>query len=677
MKYKLGIFVILVGSLMFNSCRIQTESKEKTPTETGPLGNINVPDDFDFSTSKKASITINNTSSVSSAKYSFFLYDESFIKKVPYNDVTSGDVIEVEGLRHEFINHTIGSIVSSEQKINVDFIVPTYINSLYVLKNQSGIYSSEIIELNNSLGKTLSGSATFLTQNDVTDLLYLVNCSGEVTVVNPLTGVQTLITIMPYEDGSCAIAVDTDNKLLYTISGNYPYYTYKYDLKSSVWTRLGKAAPGVRLEFIKGTEGFNEESNDMLYHSSASNLYKVSPVTGNVVKTFNTITNLDSNSGGDLAYDDVNKQLYIVTSTGLYSLTINGSDVVAGRISGTSPPMTYNSLTFDSNNLLWTNGTYVDGSRMGIMSPGDGVAALEHEILEGHKVPMDYIVHDLGTLRFDPADVPEIDTDGDGTFDFYDDAPTDPDIATISYSPSLLGYGTYAFEDLWPSKGDYDFNDLVVNYRLKTMKNTDGLVKKFEWEFFVKHIGGSYHNGFGLAFDFDKSLVESVNGAKYTETGLILVDANGLESDQDKAVAIVFDDGHKQSEQKIIFSLIFKDPVTTEVAGNIPFNPFIFINGDRPREVHLTNYAPTSKASDKFFNIGDDSTDPSKEQYYKSKSNLPWALHIIHDFIPLVEKTSILEGYNFFKDWASSGGKSYKDWYTDKSGNRNGSKLRK
>ncbi len=56
------------------------------------------------------------------------------------------------------------------------------------------------------------------------------------------------------------------------------------------------------------------------------------------------------------------------------------------------------------------------------------------------------------------------DTDGDGVDDENDAYPTDPDRSTDQYLPSENTYGTMAFEDLWPSEGDYDFNDMVVNY---------------------------------------------------------------------------------------------------------------------------------------------------------------------------------------------------------------------
>ena len=40
------------------------------------------------------------------------------------------------------------------------------------------------------------------------------------------------------------------------------------------------------------------------------------------------------------------------------------------------------------------------------------------------------------------------------------------------------------------------------------------------------------------------------------------------------------------------------------------------------------------------------------------------------------EKTAIIDAYNFFADWASSGGSSYIDWYLDKPGYRNNANLK-
>ena len=74
-----------------------------------------------------------------------------------------------------------------------------------------------------------------------------------------------------------------------------------------------------------------------------------------------------------------------------------------------------------------------------------------------------------GTYWSDPANgcVPLstgiTDTDNDGVADEDDDYPSDPYRAYNNYYPAQGVYGTVAFEDNWPNKADYDFNDLVVN----------------------------------------------------------------------------------------------------------------------------------------------------------------------------------------------------------------------
>ncbi|NLH53483.1 MAG: LruC domain-containing protein, partial [Bacteroidales bacterium] len=64
------------------------------------------------------------------------------------------------------------------------------------------------------------------------------------------------------------------------------------------------------------------------------------------------------------------------------------------------------------------------------------------------------------------------DADGDGVGDQDDEYPTDPFRAFNNYYPSSNGFATLAFEDNWPNKGDYDFNDVVVDYQLNRVTNS-------------------------------------------------------------------------------------------------------------------------------------------------------------------------------------------------------------
>ncbi|MEO1480382.1 MAG: LruC domain-containing protein, partial [Bacteroidota bacterium] len=102
------------------------------------------------------------------------------------------------------------------------------------------------------------------------------------------------------------------------------------------------------------------------------------------------------------------------------------------------------------------------------------------------------------------------DTDGDGVPDTQDDAPNDPTVATYEYGPARDQFGTLAYEDLWPGQGDYDFNDLVVDYNLRFARNAAGDLTKLDGQFVVKAIGAGYRNALALALPVDDEVVEVV-----------------------------------------------------------------------------------------------------------------------------------------------------------------------
>jgi LruC domain-containing protein len=126
----------------------------------------------------------------------------------------------------------------------------------------------------------------------------------------------------------------------------------------------------------------------------------------------------------------------------------------------------------------------------------------------------------------------------------------------------------------------------------------------------------------------------------------------------------------------ITIHITFSSPVYQMSQTNIEnFNPFIFVNEVRDHEVHLPDYLPTSLANPAFFNTFDDNTIPSANKYYKSSNNLPWAINIYEGFDYPKEKVDIINTYLHFKDWVTSGGMLYPDWYQDKPGYRNTSNI--
>ena len=60
---------------------------------------------------------------------------------------------------------------------------------------------------------------------------------------------------------------------------------------------------------------------------------------------------------------------------------------------------------------------------------------------------------------------------------------------------------------------------------------------------------------------------------------------------------------------------------------------------------------------------------------HKTKNNLPWAMDLSENWDYPIEKTQIIDAFNYFGMWAQSFGTTYQDWYLKKSGYRNESAI--
>jgi LruC domain-containing protein len=289
----------------------------------------------------------------------------------------------------------------------------------------------------------------------------------------------------------------------------------------------------------------------------------------------------------------------------------------------------------------------------------------------------------------DTDNVPVVDTatdsDGDGVGDTRDEYPKDPARAVNNYTPTKNTYSTLAYEDLWPFQGDYDLNDLVVNYQFQEVLNASNQVVEMKVKVYPKAIGASFASGWGFQMPIDPTMVKSVTGASLTE-GKIKTAANGLEADQKYAVVIAFDNAFKRMKpysgfvnttqgstlvaptDTLNLNIVFTSPVNKGTLGNAPFNPFSFKSDERGKEVHLPNMAPTSKADVALFGTGNDQSQPSKSIYYKTAKGLPWAIDFTSEFRYPAESQAIIDTYLKFGEWAESGGTSYPDWYLQKTG---------
>ena len=233
--------------------------------------------------------------------------------------------------------------------------------------------------------------------------------------------------------------------------------------------------------------------------------------------------------------------------------------------------------------------------------------------------------------------------------------------------------GIYAFEDLWPAKGDYDMNDVMTkstytklvdsknniyeeSYTFKTYGNyatlTNGLAVRLDGvsttdklEFYVKAVG-----------DEDFSALETT----YDATDRVVVLTNDVNT-------------NKGAEYKVKVIHAENSPVEKET---IEAEPFIFRAENSSDavawwEVHLTGYKPTSKMNFGYFNTGDDCSQPDKDIFYVRKGNYPFAFFLAgatdEDLKPMLdpdnESTPINELYSGYSDWVTNNGTTNTDWY--------------
>ena len=513
-----------------------------------------------------------------------------------------------------------------------------------------------------SPGNFTSGfAANFASPEDV---IYAVNNDAQVILIDANDFSSRIVGRLPLS-GSITNAIDVSARRMYFQQSNDLWYL---DMDTLGYHRVG-SLPGrwPRMEY-------NPEDG-MLYMGTNETLYIVDPGLSLVLATY-SIQGMESPvGGGDLKFgpDGV---LYMCAFSGLYRLgdIPESGPVQATRLSAEDLAYNPTSLTVGADGTLYFGENSSD-SRLFGMSPVNG----DYQELAHY----DHKINDLTTLPRDEASLGDDDTDGDGIPDHADDFPEDGELAFQTFTPSEFGYGSLAFEDLWPAKGDYDFNDLVLNYRMVKVANARNEIVEFRAIFKITAIGAAYRNGFGIQLPVAPGRVESVTGANLTTDTINVLD-NGVEAGQDKAVIILFDRARDNviayrspypavDGREMQLTVRFTSPVPASELGAAPFNPFLIVNGNRGREIHLQNQAPTNLALAEYFDRDDD--DSGSGVYYSASAGHPWAIHIIHEFRFPRERISIEDAYHVFLNWVTSRGQTHADWYKDNAGYRAIEKL--
>lgn len=281
------------------------------------------------------------------------------------------------------------------------------------------------------------------------------------------------------------------------------------------------------------------------------------------------------------------------------------------------------------------------------------------------------------------------DADGDLVPDALDEYPNDILRAFNSYYPNATDFSSFAFEDLWPYKGDYDFNDLIINFQYKTVTNASNQIVDLVCNYKIMAAGASFNNGFGISLDALPANVSSVIGTQILGSGVTLA-SNGLEAGHvNKSVLIVCDQintytgsgmlnteptGPTVDVPMITVTVTFGTPQAS--IGTEPYNSFIYVNQVRGREVHLINQPPTELVDASWFGQGEDVSSASNSEYYKTVENYPFGLETPVPLDYPTEKQDIVTTHLKFGNWAQTSGSQFPDWYDNKPGYRNNNKVK-
>ncbi len=638
-----------LSPFFFLLCLACVTTKEDIIAPEGSQSNeLSFPEAFDFRTSRI--VTLRLTSEASSSRYRVYYLEDG----EAFNLATLGN---------------------SGKDVASSLTVPTYLSHLMVEETtDTGIQTQEIM-LDGRVEQTVSFAVPQgRTSNDCVDRLYAVeNSQGGFWSID-ITNDDYIETPLPnlQGGGSIACALDQDNALLYYNIGNT---LYSYDIDAGTFSVAFNGNPFngnyPRLAFLDG----------YLYMSNGTTMYKVDASTNQVEASYSIQGIQNTASGGDLAFTS-DGTLYLSCFSGLYRFdSFDGNVATVSRISAENFPFQLTSMAIDRQDRIFV-GTNDANSNLLEMNNNDG----SYRIVK----TFDHKINDLTAWKCDEADLSQSDRDNDGIIDAVDDYPDDATAAFDVFTPSEIGYGTLAFEDHWPFKGDYDFNDMVINYRFTAVLNSSNRAIRMRIGLVIAAAGASYQNGFGIALPMDASQIASVTGSSLTGN-IISLDGKGLEQGQSQAVIIAFDNALAElgggsiintdegrsyvTPRQLDIVVEFTEPIEAAIVANPPFNPFIFINGDRGRELHLRDQLPTDLANDSLFGTSEDRTQIAQGVTYVSEDNVPWAIDIIHNFRYPLEKTRIDRGYNHFVPWGQSNDAIYRDWYKDNTGYRNDNRL--
>ncbi|GBF40557.1 hypothetical protein LPTSP1_35750 [Leptospira johnsonii] len=329
-------------------------------------------------------------------------------------------------------------------------------------------------------------------------------------------------------------------------------------------------------------------------------------------------------------------------------------------------------LVYDeNNNILFQGVSDSSGKVTGTLTVPTSVGNITIDISIGGESISQYVSLDsvLGinrTIRYE-VNLPATqiaDTDSDGVPDDTDIYPNDATRSTEVTYPAE-GVFTVAFEDSYPSAGDADLNDYVIQFKNKEDLNSSGKIVRLKgtYQHVAKGAGYRHQLFIKLPVDVGASItykLTQADGKVEVATNTVSVTAANLKSGYQ-----IFDDSNKTIRGQNVHpgdvfkpgfvatvEIVFNAPVERAKLGSFPYDLYAYVLNTK-QEIHFPGLYKNNNGTDK----------------YLDNTGFPWAILVPGAWKYPYEKYDIRKdsesGYSEFNLWVSSGGKEYKTWYYD------------
>jgi LruC domain-containing protein len=234
-------------------------------------------------------------------------------------------------------------------------------------------------------------------------------------------------------------------------------------------------------------------------------------------------------------------------------------------------------------------------------------------------------------------------------------------------------HGVYAFEDMWPSRGDYDMNDVLVDCKHE-MVFSGGKIKSETYS--LKTYQNFVKLKTGLAVKLKTNVAPQSIDLKRINPGRdVATTATTFVKDGD--YYYVTDDITKQLGTTYIFKITYSS--AQDISNLATIEPFIYRSEDDGKqwEVHLPYHEPTGKMNMSYFGTDDDRSNTSSGAYYVREGNYPFAFYLANAKAENFEDNILLRAneskpidtfFPEFVEWSTSKGVINADWYLHPAG---------